>query len=67
MLVTDASSNFVGPVLWQEQNSALKLISFFSIKLNNTQQKYSTFSRGATRNLFSTFARVPKLQYFHIP
>ena len=44
-LTTDASSNAIGAVIHQVINNTSKPISFFSVKLNTAQQKYSTFSR----------------------
>ena len=44
-LTTDASGDSIGAVLQQKQNGLEKPISFFSVKLNTTQRKYSTFSR----------------------
>ena len=44
-LPTDASGDSIGAVLQQKQNGLEKPISFFSVKLNTAQQKYSTFSR----------------------
>ena len=44
-LTTDASGDSIGAVLQQKQNDVVKPISFFSVKLNTAQRKYSTFSR----------------------
>ena len=44
-LTTDASGDSIGAVLQQKQNGLEKPISFFSVKLNTAQRKYSTFSR----------------------
>lgn len=44
-LTTDASSDTVGAVLHQIVDGVERPLSFFSIKLNTAQQKYSTFSR----------------------
>ena len=44
-LTTDASRDSIGAVLQQKQNGLEKPISFFSVKLNTAQRKYSTFSR----------------------
>lgn len=44
-LTTDASGDSIGAVLHQKLNGSEKPISFFSVKLNKAQQKYSTFSR----------------------
>ena len=44
-LTTDASGDSIGVVLQQKQNGLEKTISFFSVKSNTAQRKYSTFSR----------------------
>ena len=44
-LTTDASGDSIGAVLQQTQNALEKPISFFSVKRNTAQRKYSTFSR----------------------
>lgn len=44
-LTTDASSDTVGAVLHRLFNGVERQLSFFSIKLNTTQHKYSTLSR----------------------
>ena len=44
-LTTDASSNAIGSVIHQVVDSIPQPVSFFSVKLNAAQQKYSTFSR----------------------
>ena len=44
-LTTDASGDSIRAVLQQKQNVLEKPISFFSVKLNTAQRKYSTFSR----------------------
>ena len=43
--LTDASGDSIGAVLQQTKNGFEKPISFFSVKLNTAQRKYSTFSR----------------------
>ena len=44
-LCTDASNTAVGAVLQQFENGGLKPIGFFSKKLNQAQQNYSTYDR----------------------
>lgn len=44
-LTTDASSDTIGALLHQVIDGSERPLSFFSIKLNNAQQKYSAFSR----------------------
>ncbi|GBO02192.1 Transposon Ty3-I Gag-Pol polyprotein [Araneus ventricosus] len=44
-LFTDASDTAIGPVLQQYENSTWKPIAFYSKKLNDTQQNYSTYDR----------------------
>lgn len=43
-LTTDASADTVGAILHQESDNMKKPLSFFSVKLNSAQLKYSTFS-----------------------
>lgn len=45
ILKTDASNVNVGAVLEQEQNGEHKPLGFFSKKLSETQQRYSTYDR----------------------
>lgn len=44
-LTTDASSDTIGAVLHQVIDGTERPLSFFSVKLNNAQWKYSAFSR----------------------
>ncbi|GBO35997.1 Transposon Ty3-I Gag-Pol polyprotein, partial [Araneus ventricosus] len=44
-LFTDASDTAIGAVLQQYENSTWKPIAFYSKKLNDTQQNYSTYDR----------------------
>ena len=52
-LTTDASGDSIGAVQQQTQNGLEKPIYFFSVKLNTTQRKYSTFSRELQAIYFS--------------
>ncbi|GBM12232.1 Retrovirus-related Pol polyprotein from transposon 17.6, partial [Araneus ventricosus] len=44
-LFTDALDTAIGAVLQQDENSAWQPIAFYSKKLNDTQQNYSTYDR----------------------
>lgn len=44
-MMTDASNNCIGAVLQQKQNDTWKPLAYFSKKLTETQQKYSTYDR----------------------
>ena len=43
-MTTDASGDSIRAILHQKRKGSEKPISFFSIKLNNAPQKYTTFS-----------------------
>lgn len=59
-IAVDASDFAVGGVLQQRIDGTWKPISFFSKKLNKTQQHYSTFSK----ELFAAFASLQHFRYF---
>lgn len=59
-IAVDASDFAVAGVLQQRINNSWKPISFFSKKLNKTQQHYSTFSK----ELFAAYATLQHFRYF---
>lgn len=59
-LTTDASATAIGAVLQQEVNGKLSPVAFFSKKLTEPQQKYSTYDRELT----AIFMALHHFEYF---
>ena len=61
LLAVDASGTHVGAVLQQQlPGSSTRSLAFFSVKLNNAQQKYSAYDR----ELLAVYLSVQHFKWF---
>lgn len=58
--ITDASNVAVGAVLHQRNNNVWEPLAFFSKRLSDTEQRYSTFDR----ELLAIYLAIKRFRYF---